>query len=237
MRKRRCAFTWSASATAAIRGRAAAARRGAHAWQVGTLDADQAQARGFPRVRSRRPAARPSRLRSRRARRGDPPRQRPPASEHGPADGRVARRHAAPSMPAGAMSVSKADQAAFGAGRKRTLARWPPARSCSRSRTITGSRRFASRAGFPRRELAPADSSLGPQLTAADLRADPEGTRGKSVQLGSRGARRCSPPTHCGANSRATSRTCSRKARDRRTRCCTSRCRRRCSTRRRRCRR
>lgn len=32
------------------------------------------------------------------------------------------------------------------------------------------------------RELSPADSSLGSQLTAADLRADPEGARGKSVQ-------------------------------------------------------
>jgi hypothetical protein len=34
----------------------------------------------------------------------------------------------------------------------------------------------------PERELSPADSSLGVQLSAADLRADPEGTRGKSVQ-------------------------------------------------------
>ncbi len=34
----------------------------------------------------------------------------------------------------------------------------------------------------PERELSPADASLGAQLTAADLRADPEGTRGKSVQ-------------------------------------------------------
>ena len=34
----------------------------------------------------------------------------------------------------------------------------------------------------PERELSPADSSLGAQLTAADLRADPEGTRGKTVQ-------------------------------------------------------
>jgi SH3-like domain-containing protein len=34
----------------------------------------------------------------------------------------------------------------------------------------------------PERELSPADSSLGSQLTAADLRADPEGTRGKTVQ-------------------------------------------------------
>jgi hypothetical protein len=32
------------------------------------------------------------------------------------------------------------------------------------------------------RELSPADSSLGSQLTAADLRADPEGTRGRTVQ-------------------------------------------------------
>ncbi len=35
---------------------------------------------------------------------------------------------------------------------------------------------------MPERELAPADSSPGSQLTAADLRADPEGTRGKVVQ-------------------------------------------------------
>jgi hypothetical protein len=34
----------------------------------------------------------------------------------------------------------------------------------------------------PERELSPADSSLGSQLTAADLRADPEGTRGRTVQ-------------------------------------------------------
>lgn len=32
------------------------------------------------------------------------------------------------------------------------------------------------------RELSPADSSEGSQLTAADLRADPDGTRGKMVQ-------------------------------------------------------
>ena len=32
------------------------------------------------------------------------------------------------------------------------------------------------------RELSPADSSQGSQLTAADLRADPDGTRGKMVQ-------------------------------------------------------
>jgi hypothetical protein len=32
------------------------------------------------------------------------------------------------------------------------------------------------------RSLAPADTSLGSQLTAADLRADPEGTHGKMVQ-------------------------------------------------------
>ncbi len=34
----------------------------------------------------------------------------------------------------------------------------------------------------PERELSPADNSLGSQLTAADLRADPDGTRGKIVQ-------------------------------------------------------
>jgi hypothetical protein len=34
----------------------------------------------------------------------------------------------------------------------------------------------------PERELAPADSAAGSQLTAADLRADPDGTRGKMVQ-------------------------------------------------------
>jgi hypothetical protein len=34
----------------------------------------------------------------------------------------------------------------------------------------------------PERELSPADSSFGAQLTAADLRADPEATRGKTVQ-------------------------------------------------------
>lgn len=34
----------------------------------------------------------------------------------------------------------------------------------------------------PERELSPADSSLGSRLTAADLRADPDGTRGKIVQ-------------------------------------------------------
>jgi hypothetical protein len=35
---------------------------------------------------------------------------------------------------------------------------------------------------IPERELAPADSAAGSQLSAADLRADPEGTRGKMVQ-------------------------------------------------------
>jgi hypothetical protein len=34
----------------------------------------------------------------------------------------------------------------------------------------------------PDRQLAPADTSLGSQLTAADLRADPDATRGKMVQ-------------------------------------------------------
>lgn len=34
----------------------------------------------------------------------------------------------------------------------------------------------------PDRLLSPADTSLGSQLTAADLRADPDGTRGKMVQ-------------------------------------------------------
>jgi hypothetical protein len=34
----------------------------------------------------------------------------------------------------------------------------------------------------PEKELSPADSSAAPQLTAADLRSDPEGTRGKMVQ-------------------------------------------------------
>jgi len=34
----------------------------------------------------------------------------------------------------------------------------------------------------PEREVIPADSSFGASLTAADLRADPEGTRGKTVR-------------------------------------------------------
>lgn len=37
-------------------------------------------------------------------------------------------------------------------------------------------------AWVPDRELSPADTSLGSQLTAADLRADPDGTHGKMVQ-------------------------------------------------------
>lgn len=37
-------------------------------------------------------------------------------------------------------------------------------------------------AWVPEAGLAPSDSSLGAQLTAADLRADPDGTRGKIVQ-------------------------------------------------------
>ncbi len=65
---------------------------------------------------------------------------------------------------------------------------WPRARR-SRAwnhRGAAGPRpRVAARArrGLDReRDLAPADSSLGAGLTAADLRADPEGTRGKAVR-------------------------------------------------------
>ena len=84
-------------------------------------------------------------------------------------------------VPAGAMSVSKPTK----------LLAAPAGSAVAELAAGTVVQTLAHDHGFakvriegwvPERELSPADSSLGAQLTAADLRADPEGTRGKTVQ-------------------------------------------------------
>ena len=112
------------------------------------------------------------------------------------------------------------------------------ARSCSRSRTTTDSRRCGSRAGFPERELLPADD-LAPARSSAPptFARIPRDARARPCSGRSR-CSRCRPPTRCAASSRVTSHTCSRKGPAiGESRCCISPYRRRCSTRRRRCRR
>ena len=88
---------------------------------------------------------------------------------------------AASPVPAGAMSVSKPTK----------LLAAPAGSAVAELAAGTVVQTLAHDHGFakvriegwvPERELSPADNSLGEQLTAADLRADPEGTRGKTVQ-------------------------------------------------------
>ena len=88
---------------------------------------------------------------------------------------------AATPLPAGAMSVSKATK----------LLAAPVGKPVGELAAGAVVQPIAHDHGFakvriegwvPERELVPADSAFGAQLTAADLRADPEGTRGKMVQ-------------------------------------------------------
>jgi hypothetical protein len=84
-------------------------------------------------------------------------------------------------VPAGAMSVSKPTK----------LLAAPAGSAVAELAAGTVVQTLAHDHGFakvriegwvPERELSPADNALGARLTAADLRADPEGTRGKTVQ-------------------------------------------------------
>ncbi len=86
-----------------------------------------------------------------------------------------------PQLPVGAMSVSKPTK----------LLAAPAGKAVAELATGTVVQTIAHDHGFakvrvegwvPERELSASDSSLGSQLTAADLRGDPEGTRGKTVQ-------------------------------------------------------
>jgi hypothetical protein len=84
-------------------------------------------------------------------------------------------------VPAGAMSVSRPVKllAAPGGAAVGELA------TGSLVQTLAHDHGFAKvriEGWVPERELSPADGSLGTQLSAADLRADPDGTRGKTVQ-------------------------------------------------------
>ena len=103
---------------------------------------------------------------------------RPPAT---PAASAASAASPASPAPAGAMSVSKPTK----------LLAAPAGSAVAELAAGTVVQTLAHDHGFakvriegwvPERELSPADSSLGAQLTAADLRADPEGTRGKTVQ-------------------------------------------------------
>ena len=110
-----------------------------------------------------------------------------PAAAASVAPGKPAQTPAAPEtpaaspVPAGAMSVSKPTK----------LLAAPAGSAVAELAAGTVVQTLAHDHGFakvriegwvPERELSPADNSLGAQLTAADLRADPEGTRGKTVQ-------------------------------------------------------
>jgi hypothetical protein len=83
--------------------------------------------------------------------------------------------------PAGAMSVSKPTKllSAPGGGAIADLATGAIVQPLAHDH---GFAKVRIEGWVPERELSPADSSVGAELTAADLRADPEGTRGKSVQ-------------------------------------------------------
>jgi hypothetical protein len=86
-----------------------------------------------------------------------------------------------PASPSGAMSVSKPAKllAAPGGSVVGELAAGAIVQALAHEH---GFAKVRIEGWIPERELSPADSSLGSQLTAADLRADPEGTRGRSVQ-------------------------------------------------------
>lgn len=84
-------------------------------------------------------------------------------------------------VPAGAMSVSKPTKllAAPAGSAVAELAAGAVVQTLAHDH---GFAKVRIEGWVPERELSPADNSLGAQLTAADLRADPEGTRGKTVQ-------------------------------------------------------
>jgi hypothetical protein len=109
------------------------------------------------------------------------PPAKPPAPPAPPAAPAASAASPASPAPAGAMSVSKPTK----------LLAAPAGSAVAELAAGTVVQTLAHDHGFakvriegwvPERELSPADSSLGAQLTAADLRADPEGTRGKTVQ-------------------------------------------------------
>jgi hypothetical protein len=85
------------------------------------------------------------------------------------------------SVPSGAMSVAKPTKllAAPGGGSVGELAAGAVVQPLEHDHGFV---KVRIDGWVPERELSPADSSLSVQLTAADLRADPDGTRGKTVQ-------------------------------------------------------
>ncbi|HEV8411611.1 MAG TPA: hypothetical protein VGQ30_13960 [Gemmatimonadaceae bacterium] len=93
----------------------------------------------------------------------------------------VASAPPATSAPLGAMSVTKATKLLAAPGGA-AIADVPAGAVVQ---TLTHDHGFVKvrvEGWMPERELSPADNALGTQLTAADLRADPDGTRGKLVQ-------------------------------------------------------
>lgn len=84
-------------------------------------------------------------------------------------------------QPAGAMSVSKATKLLAAPGGK-SIAEIAPGATVQALAHDHGFAKVRIEGWVPERELSPADSGAGSTLTAADLRADPEGTRGKFVQ-------------------------------------------------------
>jgi hypothetical protein len=106
-----------------------------------------------------------------------PPAPQAPQAAQAAADGS----DEVPASPQGAMSVSKPT----------TLLSFPGGRALGEIAAGATVQTLAHDHGFakvriegwvPEKELSPADSSAASQLTAADLRSDPEGTRGKMVQ-------------------------------------------------------
>ncbi len=98
-----------------------------------------------------------------------------PAAGQAPADSPPAQ------LPAGSMTVSKPTKLLSAPGGK-TTADLPAGAIVQALAHDHGFAKVRIEGWVPERELSPADSSLGSQLTAADLRADPDGTRGKIVQ-------------------------------------------------------
>jgi hypothetical protein len=86
-----------------------------------------------------------------------------------------------PAAPAGSMSVAKAAKLLV-APQGKSIAELPAGTIVQTLAHDHGFAKIRVEGWVQDHELSPADSSLGSQLTAADLRADPDGTRGKSVQ-------------------------------------------------------
>jgi len=87
----------------------------------------------------------------------------------------------APAAPQGAMSVNRPAKLLVAPG-GRVLGELASGAMVQALAHDHGFARVRIEGWIPERELSPADSSLGSQLAAADLRADPEGTRGRTVQ-------------------------------------------------------